>query len=1074
MLNRKHFFVLLFVLQVLRVHSQPYYFRHYQVENGLSNNAVICSLQDAKGFMWFGTKDGLNRYDGYTFKVFRNDADKKESLGNNFIHSLYEDRNETLWIGTEKGLYAYDPIPEQFHLLKGTENHLIREITSDNNGNLWFISGFTLFKYNLLQKNLHVYTIDRYFEATSVSTTSGGILWIATSNGFLKKYNPLQDAFSSYNVFERSPSTATKWIEKIVCTSNGKILIGTSGEGAKVFDIATTSYKNIITHNADKTELFVRNFIYANEDEYWIASESGIFIYNARTNQIINLKKSFTSSYSVSDNAVYSFTKDREGGIWIGTYFGGINYYPKQYTAFIKFTPGGGKHSLSGNVVREVKQDQYGHLWIGTEDAGLNKLDLKTGRITQYKPTGTKGSICYSNIHGLLVNKNELWIGTFEHGLDVMNIKTGKVIRHYSTATSSQLKSDFVYCLYQTPANEIILGTTTGAYKYNLKKNDFDSLPGLPLHNWYTSVLQDEQGIIWATTFGNGINFYNTKTGKSGNFSHDAKNKNSIASDRVNCVFEDSDKNLWFATEDGLCKFNRSASAFIRYTISDGLPSNFTISILEDDNKNLWISTTKGLSRFHPSTKQITIYTRENGLLTDQFNFSSGFKDEQGNMYFGSAKGLISFHPSSFAKDGFVPPVYITGFQVNHKELPIDDAHSPLKKSISFNDEITLSYNQSTFSIDFAALSYTAPATLSYSYKMEGLEDDWNTIKTNRKVYFTDLSPGSYTFRVKASNSSGRWNNKETKLIIVILPPWWRSWWAYTLYAVILLFNAVFIIRHYHQRMEEKNRRKMELMEIAKEKELYKAKMEFFTNVAHEIRTPLTLIKGPLEKIIRIAGTQPDINRSLNIMSKNTNRLVDLTNQLLDFRHAETKGFSLNFSRVDISDLLEETFNNFKPIAEQKNLDYQLYLPSNTVVALVDLDAVNKILYNLFSNALKYAKETVCISLLPLQHELATFSIEFKNDGFLIPHENRDKIFEPFYRLKETEKQTGTGIGLALSRSLTQLHKGTLELTESKDGLNHFLLTLPLQQENGIVVLKDETPSYSKTQRHEAPDFSNR
>lgn len=1057
MLNKKLFFVLLLGLLTINVYSQPYYFRHYQVENGLSNNAVICSLQDSKGFMWFGTKDGLNRYDGYSFKIFRNEPGKKGSLGNNFIHCLHEDKNGTLWIGAERGLYQYDALTEQFLLMKGTENHYIREITSDYKGNIWFISDFALVKYNETSKALKTYSIDHFFGATSISTTTDGVLWIATSNGFLKKYNPLQDDFISYNVFDRTRTSMQNWIEKIVCTKDQKILVGTSNEGVKVFDVKALNYKNIITLNADKTHLFVRNFIEANENEYWIATESGIFIYNAQTSKIINLQKSFTGIYALSDNAVYTFTKDKEGGIWIGTYFGGINYYPKPYTTFTKFTATGDKNSLSGNVVREVKQDKYGRLWIGTEDVGLNELDLKTASVTQYKPTGQQGSICYSNIHGLLADKDKLWIGTFEHGLDVMNIKTGKVIRHYSTASSSQLKSDFIYCVYQTPSHEIMIGTSIGAYKFNPGKDDFDSVQGLPLMNWYTSLLKDEQGIIWATTFGHGVNFYNTKNGKKGNFKHNSLNKKTIASDRVNCVFEDRDKNLWFATEGGLCKFNRSTSDFDCYTTNDGLPSNFTISILEDDNKNLWISTTKGLVCFHPSTKQITVYTKANGLLTDQFNFSSGFKDAQGNMYFGSAKGLISFHPSSFTKDAYVPPVYITGFQVNNKELTIDHAHSALKKSISFSDEITLPYHQSTFSIDFAALSFTAPATLSYAYKMEGLDDDWTVLKSNRKVYFTDLSPGTYTFKIKATNSSGIWNQKEKLLKIVILPPWWRSWWAYSIYSVLVLITVVLIIREYHQRMEEKNRRKMELMEIAKEKELYEAKMEFFTNVAHEIKTPLTLIKGPLEKIIRIAGSQPDICKSLSIMNKNTNRLIDLTNQLLDFRHTETKGYSLNFAGADIVDLLEEIFNNFKPLAEQKNLNFQLYLPSNTIVALVDFDAINKILYNLFSNALKYAKETVCVSLLT---DIASFSIEFKNDGFLVPQENAEKIFEPFYRMKETEKQTGTGIGLALARSLTQLHNGTLRLVESNDGLNHFLLTLPLKQENGIVVLQ-QTASLS-------------
>jgi ligand-binding sensor domain-containing protein len=379
--------VLLLLCVVLHSYSQPYYFTHYQVENGLSNNAVICSVQDSKGFLWFGTKDGLNRYDGYSFKVFRSE-EKKESLGNNFIHSLYEDHKGTLWVGTEKGLYAYDPLLEQFHLLKGTENKLIGEITSDKTQNLWFISNFNLSKYNPSSKKIQVYNIDRYFSATSVKSAPDGVIWVSSTTGFLNKYNPQADSFTSYNVFERSKPSVTKWIEKIVCTDDGKILVGTSNEGAKIFDIATASYKNIITHNSDKTELFVRNFIQTSPNEYWIGTESGIYIYNTITNKIINHKKSFSDSYSISDNAVYTFTKDKEGGIWLGTYFGGINYYPKQYTSFTKLTHDGNQNSLSGNVVREVRQDSYGHLWIGTEDAGLNELDLKTGRIKQYKPKG--------------------------------------------------------------------------------------------------------------------------------------------------------------------------------------------------------------------------------------------------------------------------------------------------------------------------------------------------------------------------------------------------------------------------------------------------------------------------------------------------------------------------------------------------------------------------------------------------------------------------------------------------------------------------------------------------------------
>jgi signal transduction histidine kinase len=331
---------------------------------------------------------------------------------------------------------------------------------------------------------------------------------------------------------------------------------------------------------------------------------------------------------------------------------------------------------------------------------------------------------------------------------------------------------------------------------------------------------------------------------------------------------------------------------------------------------------------------------------------------------------------------------------------------------------------------------------------MEGLEKDWTYLKTNRKAYFTQLAAGTYTFKVKASNSSGAWNEHEATLLIQVLPPWWASPWAYALYALAALLIAFILIRNYHRRVEEKNARKIERLEIAKEKEIYEAKIGFFTNVAHEIRTPLTLIKGPLENILRKAGAIPEIKDSLRIMERNTNRLVDLTNQLLDFRQTEINGFTLHFEKESVSELLEETYTSFKPLAEKKNLRFSLSMPATPLYAFVDADAFNKILANLFSNAVKYSESRVEINLLPFGAGDNCFTIEVKNDGFLVPPAMSEKIFEPFFRLRETEKQKGTGIGLALSRSLTELHKGSLCLRPAENNLNVFLLTLPIHQNN--------------------------
>ncbi|MBN9382165.1 MAG: histidine kinase [Chitinophagaceae bacterium] len=1047
-----------FILAILLSFSmgaagQSWSFRHYQVEDGLSNNAVLCSVQDNKGFLWFGTKDGLNRFDGYTFKVFRNVPEDTTSIGNNFIHCLYMDKENILWAGTDKGLYKYNATDESFILLHTPFIAQVTNIKMDGNGNLWFISNFSLFKYTIPTQQLQQFNASDYFGATSICTLTDGSVWVSTSSGQLKKYDPTGDRFISYDLFSHSPRSVSNWIECLYALSDGNILVGTSNQGVKEFYTSTTTYKDILTYNPDKTEIFARAFLQTSPNECWIATESGIYVYDLQTDAFTHLHKEYTDPYSISDNAVYTFCKDKEGGIWAGTYFGGVNYLPQQPVTFKKYFPEKGKNSISGNVVREIIEDKYDRLWIGTEDAGLNKLDT-TGLFTNYQPTGTKDGISYTNIHGLLVTGDELWIGTFEHGLDVMDIRTGKVIRKYSKGDdSNMLRSNFIYCLYQSKEGEIMVGTTIGAYLYSRKTQDFSLLPGMPLHNWYTSIVKDKNGVIWAATYGNGVNYYDTKTGKAGNFCYQQQNRGSLSYDRVNKVFEDSYDQLWFATEGGLCRFLPKTHSFKRYTTANGFPSNFILSIAEDPNRRLWISTTKGLVCFDIGTEQVAaVYSRANGLLSDQFNFSSAFKDRHGNMYFGSVKGLVSFHPGQDLKKGFSPPVYITGFQLDNNELRINKDGSPLHRSITFTDKIVLGHSQSTFSINFASLSYTAPEMSEYAYKMEGLDAGWIYLKTNRKVYFTNLSAGTYTFKVR-SLSDPRLRpgqpppgSAETQLVIEILPPWWTSRWAYVGYAALTLLLTWYIARAYRLRLKEKERRRIEQLKIAKEKELYEAKMQFFTNVAHEIKTPLTLIKGPLEKVIRKAGDDPGIRDSLRIMERNTDRLVDLTHQLLDFRQTEIKGFSLHFVEVNISTLVEEIYTSFKPLAEQKGLSFTQYAGPKDIYANIDTDAFNKILTNLLSNAVKYARSRVELHLLPQKPGDKSFVIEVKNDGYLIPMDMKEKIFEPFFRLKETEKQKGTGIGLALSLSLAQLHKGTLMLNEPENDMNVFSVEIPLNQ----------------------------
>lgn len=1033
-----HVMLLLIIAAVAghRAKGQSYYFKTYQVENGLSNNAVLSSLLDTKGFLWLGTRDGLNRFDGYSFKVFRPDAAVPKTLGNNYIHTLYE-YGGMIWAGTEKGLFRMNPATEQFSHFEASGQAAVRDIKADGKGNIWFIADFTLVKYNTATGKAERYDPQKYFDASAVCIAVDGTVWIPTRNSKIEKYNAADNSFTAYDVFNKSPQPISRIINKIYDSGQGFLLIGTAKQGFKKFDPLTGDYTDLVRANPDGTPLFVRDIIGKDKNHYWIATESGIYVYDVLTNESHHLQKQYNNPWSLSDNAVYTLCRDKEGGMWAGTYFGGLNYCPEPYTYFEKFFPITNENSLTGNAVREIHPDQYGNLWIGTEDRGLNKLDVKNNRFSCFEPSGIPTAISNTNLHGLLLTGDTLWIGTFESGLDLFNIRTNKVIKHYvDNGTPHSFNSNFIYSIYRTPGGDVLLTTAAGIFKALPDRSGFEPFNGLPLNYFYTTVLQDSKGLIWAGTSRDGLYCLDPQTGHYQLF---------LKNNRINQVVEDSHGDLWITTEEGLYQYKHKGPQWKCYTTQQGFPSNLMYCVLEDEKRQeLWISTSKGLARFNPHSGNLKVYTKANGLLSDQFNYSSAYKDSSGNMYFGCVKGMIRFNPASFEENHHEPPVYFTGFQVSNRELEIGGKDGILKQSIIFTDTIRLPYNKSSFSINFAALSFTAPEMTQYAYKMEGLREAW-TYSANRTVYFTELLPGKYTFRLKAANNSGQWNGKETLLFIEVLPPFWASPFAFALYVVLIIVIVWLLVRNYHRRNKEKTRRRMELLEYEKEKEIYRSKIEFFTNVAHEIRNPLTLIKGPLEKALKKAAALPDMLKYLKTMERNTNRLVELSQQLLDFRQTEKEGYRLNFVRTDVSALTKEIFETFVPIAEEKHFSYTLLLPDKPLFAYLDVEAFRKIAGNLVDNALKYGEAQVSIHLTMEAPENNWFLLIIENDGPLVPESWKEKIFEPFVRLKSSSGKPGSGIGLALARSLASLHHGTLlpELTEK----NKFVLRLPVHQD---------------------------
>lgn len=1034
--------------------EEHYYFKNLSIRNGLSQNTVNAILQDRKGFMWLGTKDGLNRYDGLSFRKFKHDAANPRSIGNSFITSLYEDFNGNIWVGTDAGVYIYYPEKEAFEefdcqsLEKTRIERSVSMIAGDKQGRVWIaVEAQGMFCYDTRQKLLRNYPLSEISSNIKCFTfDSGGTLWLGFygdglyySKDNLATVHPYGSPEDGKREFEGGVIT------KIVQGNYNCLYIGSVKEGVSELNLTSGQVRNLLAIDESGESIFCRDLLPYSDNELWIGTESGIYIYNLRTAQFIHLRASLYDSYSLSDNAIYALYKDREEGLWIGSYFGGVDYYPRQYTYFAKYYPKNIANSLHGKRVREFCRADDGTLWIGTEDGGLNHFNPKTKEFHFFEP-----SAGFTNIHGLCMDGSHLWVGTFSKGLRVIDTRTGVVLRTYTEGhTPHSLNDNSIFSICRTSAGEIYLGTLFGLLRYNRTQDSFDCIPELNGKFVY-DIKEDSYGNLWLATYANGAYCYDVSARRWKNYVFDAEDERSLPYDKVLSVFEDSYRQIWLTTQGGgFCLFHPDTETFTRYGLKDGLPNDVVYQIVEDDDRFLWLTTNNGLVRFDPKTMEMKVFSTANGLPTNQFNYRSGFKDEAGNIYLGSINGFVAFDPRTFAENRQVPAVAITDFLLFNKEVSVGETDSPLKSSITFSDKVVLTADQNSFSFRIAALSYQAPRMNKLMYKLEGFDEGWLTIGESPLVTYSNLGYGDYVFKVKGSNSDGVWNEQETSLHLSILPPFYLSGWAYCFYVLFFMGCLVCVIFYFKRRNYRKQHRQMEMLEQEKEREVYHAKIDFFTNVAHEIRTPLTLIKGPLENIILKKEVDSETKEDLYIMKQNTERLLNLTNQLLDFRKTETRGFRLNFTECDVVAVLRETYLRFTSLAKQKGLDFILELPQECFMADVNQEALTKIISNLLNNGVKYASTYLRISL---ETDEKVFHIRTFNDGEMIPDTMKEEIFKPFVRLdKEDEVTTGTGIGLALSRSLAELHQGSL-MMEKGEEVNCFCLTLPVNQDSTITL----------------------
>lgn len=1020
-----------------------YYFSKIDGNSGLSQNNVKSIYQDSYGFMWFGTRNRLNRYDGTSLKIF-DCYDYNTKKGNNNISAIFESPDKKLWLGTDKGVFIFDPVTEKFSSfdLKTIHNitivEWIADIQLDQNNNIWIVvPNQGVFRYDMVANKLHMYTVVKDLRPSisnpqCIAIEKSGRVWIGSNGSGIFLYNNSNDTFTQY--LGNTNGTLTLEGKNIytIHHDNDYILVGIHEEKLLKLDKRRNTLQDMNIPQVENK--IIRHITKLNDSEIWVATQSGLYIINEELQTVDHVNEDPLNSHSLSDNFIEKIYQDKEGGVWIGTNFNGVNYLPNKNSKFEKYFPVSEKGSINSKRIREMKEDKNGNIWIGTEDAGVSVYNPS---LQEFRAINNS---YYRQTLALLLQDSKNWVGYFKNGLDIIQ-SSQNTVRHYS-ATEMGLNEESIYALCEDRYGKIWLGNAWGIFIAEKGNMRFKRLDIFGLSYIY-DIMEDAEGYIWVSTMGNGVFQYDQKQDIL--IHHISGGENRLSSNAVSSITEDHMGQIWFSTDrGGICVYNKKEKNFKSYSIKDGLPDDVAYKILEDKNYNLWFGTNQGLVKFNPENKEIRVFTQNEGLLSNQFNYKSGLASSSGKLYFGCLEGLIAFKPEDFKENKFMPPVYITKFSIFNNEISPNTAESPLKKSIEHTEKIILPYNQTNITLDFVALSYTAPRANMYAYKMDNIDLDWIYTQNVNSASYSKLPPGKYTFRVKGSNNDGLWNNNETTLEIIITPPWWASNTAYLIYFVIFSTLLYYSIRVSLKKYKKRNEEQQKLFEVEKERELYEAKVDFFTDIAHEIRTPVTLISGPLESIIEMDIPDENVKKNLTYIKQNTNNLLELINQLLDFRKVDSHKFLFSFRKTDITVLAKDITDRFQQQASSAKKSLRLLTAeggNEHIYATVDREGVTKIINNLLSNAVKYSKQEIEVSVFA---DDTYFTIQVSNDGEQIPNEFKEKIFEPFFQVKALNSETtGSGIGLSLARSLAELHEGYLFYSSIAES-NNFILKIPL------------------------------
>lgn len=1043
--------------------GMAFHFSHLSVNEGLSQSTVLSIHQDQFGFMWVGTRDGLNKYDGYSFEVFKHAVNDSTSIAGNIIYDIQADSNGNIWVVTENGLSKYDRKWNVFHNYslpkREFETSSLQVLWIDRAENIWVGGRHGLFLFDEKEGRFTTdfiageeSAVRRMGFVSSIYEDEAGNLWVGTTRLGIYRLNKKKRTFERLHT-EFVANTDNSRVEALLVGKDGQVWVGTYGNGLFLID-AAGNLLHRYHHEAEAgryklSNSNIRTLELDDDDRLWVGTFDGLDIID--NGQIVKqIRYQEGNVRGLSHSSIRAIFKDRKGTMWIGTYFGGVNLFDEDDQQFRHFYHRPFDHrSLSYNVVGAFTETGSGDLIIGTERGGINFFDR---RLSVHKHQARPNS----TIKSLLNDKDgRVWVGVFRGGLQLFN-PNDYTLKRYPSANQldyQSMREAIVNCIVEDPQGGLWLGTDNkgGVFYFNTETERFehffgqDTLQDYLNNHAVKSIYLAPDGQLLLATKGKGIVMFDRHTAQIDQYDRLLNDGASAFVDEFNHIFADKSGILWFASSGaGVFSYNPGTGEVDAIHTGDGLANNIVMGTMQDNDGYLWFVTLNGLTKYDANGSQILKnYHYSSGFPLEEINEGAFYKTTDGSFLIGGSNGYTIMDPLNLRDNAYLPPVLITDIRVSNKRVLPGDGTGILEQELHKTESITLRHTQSILTLDFAALNFIRPENNQYAYMLQGFDDEWIYSQNRRSATYTRLPAGVYTFMVKGSNNDGVWNTEPLELQIVMLPPPWRTWWAYCIYVVLIVIGFLVIRYNAVKSTQLKHNLRLEQLEKEKLKEIHELKLSYFIDVSHEFRTPLTLIVSPLEEIVSARVGNEWLKSRLKVMLFNAKRLLLLIDQILEIRELESGHHVIQHKPLFLSSVMQEIIDSFKGLADKQQISLRYRERKiDELPLLIDQDKLEKVFFNLLSNAFKFTPEggEIAITVSARDH---VYYFEVKDTGQGIDEAIIERVFDRFFQ--NGKNNYGAGIGLSVTKLLVEVMGGTIRVESKRNAGTRFFITLPLR-----------------------------